>query len=1229
MRSKRERKQKGNATKTLKRKATAVEGSQSLDVDNTDAEQDARLGSTPDDSNAVFLMPKPKKEDTGAAEDAAVARELSKAQKRKLKKVQEEKEKRVERRKVLASLAEHELPSEHLALMQSTARRGQRITKRQKLKNALAYQRLGLEAPSDSLLLVERPEADDAETSDEDGDDAPRARTMTVPNAKTKARGAEGLRRPLSPSDEDSEEAVEDGETDAGAAPAGMSLEEQRSAAQAIRQELGLAEDAAATEERRGSHAHAGPAPFVRVVRSQAMQDARSGLPILGMEQEIMEAVAENDVILLCGETGSGKTTQVPQFLYEAGYGSSQFLDRAGRIGVTQPRRVAAIAAAQRVAQELSTPIGATVGYQVRYDKKVGPGTAVKFMTDGILMRELQADFLLRDYSVLVLDEAHERSLNTDLLLGLLSRMLPLRNKLAAEKPDILPLKLIIMSATLRVEDFAANSDLFKTPPPIVRVPARQYPVTIHFARRTELHDYVGNAFGKVCQIHERLPPGGILVFLTGQREVEYLCRRLRSKYDPKHSAAQPAGRHDAGPGTDARQAADAFGADEAEEQGDVDFEGRDAVHDDFEMEEALEDEEDVVIMGGDGFTPEQIAAAEARLNAQLGTKLGALKGAEESDGPGKVHVLPLYAMLPRSAQAAVFGAVPEGARLIVVATNVAETSLTIPGVRYVVDAGRAKEKVMDSHGAASKYEVSWISKASAEQRTGRAGRTGPGHSYRLYSSAHFHDNFPQHGDPEVLRTPLEGVALVMKAMGIDKVTNFPFPTPPDRAALAAAQTCLQALGALDSQGALTDLGKAMAVLPLNPRPSRMILQASTSPVAKETSASKKRSGGALTYAVALAAIISVESPFVHIDGIAAQEGESEDSMKRRRQSAKSAHNRLRVARSDVLSALAAFCAYVNAPDREGFCRDTYLHSRNLREACALHRQLVHLLQQMGDKIGAFCAGTAMQDLLRSADTLDKPSPTVLMQLQRAIAAGWADQISRRVHSIEYVQEHSTSNKGRGRAVRYTPNALDEQVFMHPQSAMAKAAPEFVAYTQIVRTEKRPYMTGVTEVEAGWLSTVAEPLVQLSAPQDDPAPHYSRAADAVVATHAITFGRHGWPLPSVEKPLLDKTLQARFFAAALLAGRVLPALEELRDVLAASPAKAAAAESQGERRVGELVGALARRQVCSRRQLAAQWSEDADFLRPELGAWLRKGQTGRLDNIWARLHEEVLQERNK
>ena len=275
---------------------------------------------------------------------------------------------------------------------------------------------------------------------------------------------------------------------------------------------------------------------YVRVKRPAAIEDSRAALPIYAEEQQIMEAIAANDVVVLCGETGSGKTTQLPQFLYEAGYSHPSAPGRRGRIGVTQPRRVAAVSMAQRVAHELCVPLGKEVAYQIRYDSNVGSACRVKFMTDGVLLREVGTDLLLPEYSAIVIDEAHERGVNTDLLLGLLSRIVKLRREQGSN-----PLKLIIMSATLQVSTFRDNRRLFPTPPPVVNVAARQHPVTTHFARVTP-DDHLEAAYKKVTKIHAKLPAGGILVFLTGQRSTP-LCAAAAAVAPAPPSAAAAAAR--------------------------------------------------------------------------------------------------------------------------------------------------------------------------------------------------------------------------------------------------------------------------------------------------------------------------------------------------------------------------------------------------------------------------------------------------------------------------------------------------------------------------------------------------------------------------------------------------------------------------------------------------------------------------------------------------------------
>ncbi|KAJ2772323.1 putative ATP-dependent RNA helicase DHR1, partial [Coemansia nantahalensis] len=280
---------------------------------------------------------------------------------------------------------------------------------------------------------------------------------------------------------------------------------------------------------------------YVHVERPEHIQCQRMALPVYTEEQQIMEAITESPVVVLSGETGSGKTTQVPQFLFEAGYGDPSS-PNPGLIGITQPRRVAAVSMAHRVAEELGN-FGRTVAHQVRFDTTVSADTRVKFMTEGVLLRELATDLLLTKYSVIIADEAHERSLNTDILLGVLSRVVRLRQKLALESPDKhRPLKLVIMSATLRVDDFVRNSRLFRTPPPVLSVQARQHPVRVHFNRRTPAPgQHVHDAIQKAAKIHTRLPDGGILIFLTGQAEITYACKRLREMFSPNAGSAAPA----------------------------------------------------------------------------------------------------------------------------------------------------------------------------------------------------------------------------------------------------------------------------------------------------------------------------------------------------------------------------------------------------------------------------------------------------------------------------------------------------------------------------------------------------------------------------------------------------------------------------------------------------------------------------------------------------------------
>ncbi|KAJ8763081.1 hypothetical protein K2173_023286 [Erythroxylum novogranatense] len=518
--------------------------------------------------------------------------------------------------------------------------------------------------------------------------------------------------------------------------------------------------------------------------RRMAVQMSKAGL------DEIMEAVNEDSTIIICGETGCGKTTQVPQFLYEAGFGSYKCSSRSGVIGVTQPRHIAVLAIAKRVAFELGFHLGKEVGFQVRHDKKVGDGCSIKFMTDRILLREVQNDILLRQYSVIILDEAHERSLNTDILIGMLSRVICLRQKtykgrqkmiLSGKHIDpkgmIFPLKLILMSATLRVEDFVSGRKLFQSPPPIIEVPRRQFPVTLHFSKRTDIVDYIGQAYKK----------GGILVFVTGQREVEYLCQKLRKA--SRKLTGNLAEDNKGGVVADIMNSIQDIDMKDIDEAFEIQGNFTDLKANGFSSYDAnvhnFSDDESVCLVGEEG----DLTSLKATFEALAGKPSEDSKCEGKGHSLGAMHVLPLYAMLPPATQLRVFEKVNEGERLVIVATNVAETYLTIPGIKYVVDTGREKVKNYNPSNGMETYEVQWISKAFAAQRAGRAGRTGLGHCYRLYSSAIFNNILPDFSCPEICKVPIESIVLILKSMSIDKFFFcFPFPTPHEANALVEAR---------------------------------------------------------------------------------------------------------------------------------------------------------------------------------------------------------------------------------------------------------------------------------------------------------------------------------------------------------------------------------------------------------------------------------------------------------
>ncbi|ODV85815.1 hypothetical protein CANARDRAFT_232743 [[Candida] arabinofermentans NRRL YB-2248] len=838
----------------------------------------------------------------------------------------------------------------------------------------------------------------------------------------------------------------------------------------------------------------------VEVERDDSIQQSRMQLPVYAEEHRIMEAIHHNDCVIICGETGSGKTTQVPQFLFESGYGNPQS-ETPGMIGVTQPRRVAAVAMSERVGNELGNH-SSKVGYQIRFDATVKSTTALKFMTDGVLLREMMTDFLLTKYSALIIDEAHERNINTDILIGMLSRVLKLRREYHEKNPTkYTPLKLVIMSATLRVSDFSENKVLFDTPPPILKVDARQYPVSIHFNKRTAFN-YTEEAFNKTCKIHKRLPPGGILVFLTGKAEITAMVKRLRARFPTptttKNKGSQKYIEEDIPELKVSAKNADV----EAEEI-------------DFEVNEMIDDFNDEVGESGDDEEEEEEGFEET------------LEEGQTDNDP--LYILPLYSLLPTKEQMKVFEEPPAGARLCVIATNVAETSLTIPGIRYVVDCGRSKERHFNEDTGVQSFEVGWISKASSDQRAGRAGRTGPGHCYRLFSSAVYMNDFPQFSKPEILRMPVESVVLSMKSMGIDTISNFPFPTPPDRLMLHKAEMLLQYLGALNDKKTITDLGRTMSLFPLSPRFSKMLI------IGNQLEC--------LPYVIALVSGLSVGDPFLSEFELEDEEENPKDIEFKRQTLSKYNKSSALFTKldksSDAMKLLSVICALDHIPinKREAFFENNFLRAKVMEETSKLRKQLTYIV-----KVNTTKESIASTSNVEDKDLkLGKPSKQQIQAIKQMITSGFVDQIAVRADTID--REVKITNNSNIINVPYLtlfPSSaskqdnLDKFVYIHPSSILTKSGelpPQFLIYqslnlgaNQVANRVSKLRFKPLTDITGKALANVAKnsslityskPLGHPYSPKDiSPTERECYVIPRIGA--AIGSGGVGWDLPVVK-----------------------------------------------------------------------------------------------------------------
>ncbi|XP_018471258.2 probable pre-mRNA-splicing factor ATP-dependent RNA helicase DEAH9 [Raphanus sativus] len=647
------------------------------------------------------------------------------------------------------------------------------------------------------------------------------------------------------------------------------------------------------------------------------IEKQRQRLPVYKYMTEILYLVENHATTIIVGETGSGKTTQIPQFLKEAGWAEG------GRvIACTQPRRLAVQSVSARVAEEMGVKLGDEVGYTIRFEDHTTSGvTSVKFLTDGVLIREMMEDPLLTKYSVIMVDEAHERSISTDILLGLLK-------KIQRRRPE---LRLIISSATIEAKamfNFFNTSKKRQAPegstqgpklePAILSVEGRGFSVKIHYVEEP-VSDYIRSVVSTILLINEREPPGDVLVFLTGQDDIETAIKLL---------------------------------------------------------------------------------AEEAHSNQKNSSGL---------------LPLPLYSGLSRAEQELIFTPTPRGKRKVILSTNIAETSLTLEGVVYVIDSGFSKQKFYNPISDIESLVVAPISKASARQRSGRAGRVRPGKCYRLYTEDYFLKQMPGEGIPEMQRSNLVSTVIQLKALGIDNILGFDWPSPPSPQAMIRALEVLYSLQILDDDAKLTSpTGFQVAELPLDPMISKMILASNELGCSDEI--------------ITIAAVLSIQSVWVIARGVQKEQDE--------------AKLRFAAAEGDHITFLNVYKGFLESKKSSQWCYKNFLNYQSMKKVVEIRDQLKRIARRLGITLKS-CEGD-------------------IDAVRKAVTAGFFANACR-------LEPHSN---GVFKTIRGS-----EEVYIHPSSVLFRVNPKWVVYQSIVSTE-RQYMRNVVTINPSWLTEAAPHFYQ-------------------------------------------------------------------------------------------------------------------------------------------------------
>ena len=928
------------------------------------------------------------------------------------------------------------------------------------------------------------------------------------------------------------------------------------------------------------------------IQRNPEINEQREKLPIISQEHEIMYAINNSLVTIICGETGSGKSTQIPQFLYEGGY-----TKEIGKIAITQPRRVAARSLSMRLCEEMNVKLGEEVGYQIRYEtQNVSKKTKIKFITDGILLKELENDSLLSEYSVIIIDEAHERTINSDLLIGFISQILKIRyilwkrkmkynnNILDSSNEFVLPLRLIIMSATLRVEEFSENkifSSLLK--PRVVEISTRQYPVNIYHSKKTE-NDYINEAFKYCCKIHKRLPEGNVIVFLTGKREILDLCKKLREEFSgiKRLEKSDKEEENYSNPKISQKIESEEVMKDNNKEN------NNDTKKEEEKIIEEIEEDNKVTIEDKKEYSP--------------------------------VIVLPLYSSMEPEEQMKIYSE-HKGKRMIVVSTNVAETSLTIPNVRYVIDSGRVKKRIYKSGLSFSTFKIEWISQASANQRSGRAGRTCEGFCYRLYSNG-LYVKMDKFTEPQISTSPLSQVILTLKYMKVKNIYLFPFVTKPKLYFIDKSLEHLVNVGAVNipdienmnklnrimdmlknnkeknqndnkeeekdinndkineeenediekrkDSTTITEIGKLMARFPVEPKLAKILIMANNFDL--------------IEYAILIVSILSIEN-LIDFTSLNLSKKEFKEILKEL-----NIYNNL----SDILTYLSLVILTIKGKNKK-----ININSKKITELKNLSIQLVSLCKYNFRKN------------IKNLTEISLPSNNQEILLLQILLSSFIDNVARKkilYDSVGNEISKTNNNKNNEQIIKkkivYECNENNKECKIYNYSTLIEISPEFLIYTEIISENNNNFLHLCSSLKTDWLYNLGGNLIKTSLSLNLKEPYYNKSKDSICGFVDIIYGYKRWEIKNIAVEMsVDEPKYYYYFARFILEGEIIEELKKYKKMLNTNPNIITNKVSDMYIKVSKLIISLKANKISSKNVLIEKFKKDKNFLKDAILLW--------------------------